>query len=124
MDNKTSSELLFEKFCSENEISYSYIPRATVEGVKTPDYEIVINDRHIIVEVKQLDPVSPDDKKYQKQLEERGVTDVHEAKVAQRIRGKISNAMPQLNKWTSNETPGLIFLYSNLPLDGRYIKPY
>lgn len=119
----TISEELFERFCSENKISYSPIPRATDEGVKTPDYKILILDKYIIVEVKQLDPASPDDKKYQKQLDESGITGVHENKVVQKIRGKINDAMPQMNKWTNKKTPGLLFLYSNLPLDGRYIQP-
>ncbi len=122
-EGMTVSEELFERFCAENEVSYSPIPRATDEGIKTPDFEILINARRIIVEVKQLDPESPDDKKYQKQLDELGITDVHENKVTQRIRGKISDAMPQLNRWANKETPGLLFLYSNLPLDGRYIQP-
>ncbi len=119
----TISEELFERFCSENKIDYSPIPRASVEGVKTPDYEMRISDKGIIVEVKQLDPDGPDDKKHQKQIEESGITDVYENKVTQRIRGKISDAMPQLNKWTNTETPGLLFLYSNLPLDRRFVEP-
>ncbi|MCB9134191.1 MAG: hypothetical protein H6636_02115 [Anaerolineales bacterium] len=121
----TISEELFERFCTENKVpfsSHSLLHRQ--RNSKTPDYEIIVNSKRVILEVKQLDPVSPDDKEHQRQLDEMGITEVYEGKVAQRIRRKISDAMPQLNKWTNKDIPGLIFIYSNLPLDGRYIEPH
>jgi hypothetical protein len=119
----TISEILFERFCAENNVTYCRIPHAREKGIKTPDYKITTNGIKSIVEVKQLDPESPDDKKRTKQLEERGETEVYQNKVRHRIRKKIDDAMPQLKKWTKSTTPGLLFMYSNLPLDGRFIEP-
>jgi hypothetical protein len=119
----TESEKLFERFCSENGVSFLRIPRADENGIKSPDYEISIEDNRIAVEVKQFDP-NPNDKEYQKQLEEEGITDIREGMMTKRIRGKIKDAMPQLKIWAKKEIPALIILYKNIPLDVRFIWPH
>lgn len=119
----TVSEELFERFCFENKISFCRIPRSDKNGRKTPDYEIVIEDQYIVVEVKQFD-TNPDDNKFQKQLEEDGITEVYKGKMTKRIRGKINDAMPQLKKWAKKRIPALIIIYNNIPLDTRFIMPH
>ncbi len=115
----TVSEYLFERFCKENGIKCFPIPRSK-DGAKTPDYEVIIDDKKVVVEVKQFDP-NPDDKEHQKQLEKNGMTEVYQGNMTRRIRGKINDAMPQLKNWAKQEIPSLLFLYSNVPLDAKTI---
>ncbi len=52
MTAKTEGESIFEEFCALNSIACKKI----AEGEQpTPDYEVLINDQPILVEVKQID---------------------------------------------------------------------
>lgn len=106
----------------QNRVSFLRIPRANENGIKSPDYEISIEDNRIAVEVKQFDP-NLSDKECQKQLEVEGITDVREVMAIKRIRKKIKDANPQLKIWAKKEIPALIILYNNIPLDAQYIEP-
>ena len=41
MNNKTISELFFERFCDENNILWRSIETKSKKGEKTPDYELI-----------------------------------------------------------------------------------
>jgi len=59
MSNKTISELLIEKFCEMKGIIYK---RIAPDGKKIPDYDFFIDNRKIVVEIKQMDP-NPEESK-------------------------------------------------------------
>ena len=68
---RNESEILFKKFCSMHGILFRSIPCEKDE--KTPDYEIVINNQKIIVEVKQIDPNEDEIKKTDELREKKSI---------------------------------------------------
>jgi hypothetical protein len=123
MESKTISEHLFERFCQEKSINFRRLDVSNLPDIKTPDYEIFTSGGSIIVEVKQLDPNEEDKRLYNQLLNEDDV-DVRRQVPGSRIRGKISDAMPQLKIAAKEGKPALIALYSNLILDAKQIDPY
>jgi hypothetical protein len=119
---QTISEKLFESFCVENEIPLDLIATESAEGQKTPDYIIDALGNAIVVEVKQIDP-NPEDLRHFRDLVEKGTTDTIITVPGHRVRGKISDAMPQLKARTKNKLPGLLVLYNNVKLIEQRIDP-
>jgi hypothetical protein len=68
---KTEPETLFEKFCNTHGILFKSIPYE--KDGRTPDYEIIINNPKIIVEVKQIDPNEEEIKKRDELREKKSV---------------------------------------------------
>src|SRR3990167_6353778 len=50
---QTLSETLFEKFCLDSGIQLTPVP---IGDTKPPDYEMILDDQRIIVEVKETRP--------------------------------------------------------------------
>jgi hypothetical protein len=69
---KTQSETSFEKFCANLGISCK---RISEEHGKTPDYELTIDERKIIVEVKEITP-NDEERESGRLLDERGYGNV------------------------------------------------
>src|SRR3989338_1162282 len=89
MSMKTKSELLFEKFCQFHRIRCRPIQPFRAKGKKTPDYEVFISRRKIVVEVKQLDPNPVESKKIEEFDRLRTVS--IKSRLGQRIREKIKD---------------------------------
>ncbi|MGH7488835.1 MAG: hypothetical protein ACREMY_25020, partial [bacterium] len=53
----TISEALFEELCAARRVPCARIP---VSIEKTPDFEVILGVQRVVVEVKQLDPNSND----------------------------------------------------------------
>lgn len=123
MPELTKSEELFEQLCSENSIEFSKLDADSASEEKMPDYEIRIGNHSILVEVKQLDP-NPEDIRFQKQLEERGQTDVRGQIPGKRIRKKISDAMPQLSIAAERKIPAILAIYCNIAIEARLVDPH
>jgi len=118
-ERKTKSEKLFERFCTENDIPFSRIPRSKEQGRKSPDYMIVMGKQNVAVEIKQFDANSDN----KKQLGENGITGVFEDKMIARVRSKIKKAVPQLKMQSEKNIPALIMLYNNIPASPKYVHP-
>jgi len=65
---RTLSEQLFETYCDRRRIRW----RRVVEGnSRTPDYEVFLPHRKVIVEVKETTP-NPEEQRAAKELEQKG----------------------------------------------------
>ena len=99
------------------------MPRSSKQGKKTPDYILTLHRHKVVVEVKQLDP-SDQDRVRIERLSKQGTTGVISKETGHRIRGKISDAMPQLKQRSICRKPALLVLYNNTGLLGEDIEPY
>ena len=108
---KTKSELLFEAFCEEHDFQCNKIPPSSE---KTPDYEIVLKEAKIIVEVKQIDPNLLEEEKI-KEFIKRGTVTIR-SELGKRIRGKITDAQNKFSKAMENRNPSILVLYNNVKL--------
>jgi len=114
LNNKTISEILFERFCNENNILWRSIETKSKEGKKTPDYELICNEQKIIAEIKQFDS-NKEDKRIREESKKRGIAGYWE-EPGRRVRLKIKSALPQLRGLTNNKFPAIIVLYDNVPI--------
>ena len=103
------SELLFEDYCTRAGIHWTRI--AEGQG-KTPDYELVVDDRTIIAEVKEITQNKEARESYRLQ-KERGYGTVLGGKPGARVRKKITDSSPQIKARTADRHPGLLVLYDN-----------
>jgi len=103
---KTRSEHLFENLCRLRAIRYRRIAESKV---RTPDYDIFVPRRKIIVEVKEFTV----NKGKQHTKQERLKTDFSFGSVTHgdRVRKKILDAGPQMRRRTKNRFPGLLVLF-------------
>jgi len=103
---KTRSEQLFESFCELRGIRCRRVAEGTVP---TPDYDIFVPLRKIVVEVKEFTI----NKEEQRAEQERLKTGFSSGSVTpgDRVRKKISDAGPQIRQRTKNRFPGLLILF-------------
>jgi hypothetical protein len=104
---KTLSETYFEKLCAELYISLKRIPEAYS---KTPDYELTINGQTIITEVKEIIR-NKEEQESDRVLQERGYGNVLSSTPGDRVRKKISEALPQIKARSKGIYPGLLILF-------------
>jgi len=123
MSKKTISEELFERFCIENGFKFTRIESSIIQGRKEPDYEIITITGRILIEVKQFDPNSEEDKLWQ-QLKNRGFTDVFGGEPGAKARLKIQSAAKQLKSRGAGSIPSIIVLYNNIPISDRGTDSY
>ncbi len=114
MNNKTISELLFERFCDENNILWHSIETKSKKGEKTPDYEFICNEQKMIAEIKQFDS-NKEDKRIREESKKRNFVGYWE-EPGRRVRLKINSALPQLRELSNNKFPAIIVLYDNVPI--------
>jgi hypothetical protein len=112
MGKKTCSELLFEDFCKSYGIKFQLVETKSVEGKKTPDYDIFIEDNKIIIEVKQMN-VNPEEKIKQDALNNSGIVTI-KSELGKRVRGKIKDAQDKFKKRSENKYPSILILYDNV----------
>ena len=93
----TTSEQLFEKFCCGNGIHFD---RLSPDGSKTPDYEIDLNGRNMVVEIKELTP-NEEEQQAIFNLEEKNTASWGSGKIGNRLRCKIDNAKRQIERLAS-----------------------
>jgi hypothetical protein len=101
----TQSEQLFESFCRRHRIACQRVATTTT---RTPDYEIYLSRRKVAVEVKEI---SPNKEELEAQrLAKLGQFVVVSSTPGDRVRSKISDAVPQLKASTKGRRSGLLVL--------------
>ena len=118
MSCRTPSELLFEEFCERKGIRCH---RVNADTTRTPDYELFLPRRKVVTEVKEIVPNAAE--RAADVAFRRGEPTVVSSIPGQRVRGKISDAVPQIKARTKRLYPGLLVLYEDA-LIPRHIDPY
>jgi len=106
---KTKSEQIFEDFCNENGIHYEKIATGDMDGKKTPDYNLCVDGKLIIVEIKQIDANKEDAELIEKS--KKGVV-AFWSKAPNRVRNKINKARKQIDI-DKDSIPYILVLYDN-----------
>ena len=109
------SELLFEEYCTRAGIHWE---RLEEERGKTPDYELVVDDRTIIAEVKEITKNKPE-RESDRLLKERGYGKALGGKPGARVRKKIMDSSPQIKARTTGCHPGFLVLYDDGQIAGH-----
>ena len=114
-EGRPVSELLFENYCTRAGIEWR---RIAEEHGKTPDYELVVDDRTIIAEVKEITK-NKEERESDRLLKERGYGKVLGGKPGARVRKKIRDSSPQIKARTAGRHPGLLVLYDDGQIAGH-----
>lgn len=101
----TQSEQLFESFCKSKRIR---CVRIDPSSTRTPDYDIFVPRRKVVVEIKEISP-NREELDAQRKICA-GELGIVNCKPGQRVRGKISDALPQIKLRTKGRFPGLLVL--------------
>lgn len=118
MSLRTTSENLFEKFCDDTGIRCRSIRTGTT---RTPDYDIFLSRRKVVTEVKEITPNSAE--RAADAALDKGKPVVVSITPGQRVRGKISDSVPQIKSRVKNRYPGLLVIYEAGPLP-RHVDEY
>lgn len=126
---KTESESLFEQFCNLRKIRCERISPC---NQKIPDYDIFINRRKIVVEIKQMN-ANPKETQKINELNASGATTI-KTEPGKRVRGRITDSQGKFRERMRNKHPSILVLYDNVnyhkltePFDiyaGMYGQPY
>ncbi|MFQ5965042.1 MAG: hypothetical protein ACE5KZ_12260 [Candidatus Scalinduaceae bacterium] len=116
----TKSERLFEEFAQKKGWNISKIPKSLN---KSPDYDVFINYKRMIFEIKEI-VENEDDKRNKKLLKERGYSDVISKTPGQYVRAKIISAKNQLKEFKELKIPMLVALYDNSMNRITKLDPY
>lgn len=116
---KTFSEQLFENYCQRCGIGYSRIAEGSS---KTPDYELLVRELRIIVEVKEISR-NAHELESDRLLAARGHGLVTGGVPGERVRGKISRCGRQIRALTQGSLPGMLVLFDRGMLTG-HLDPY
>ncbi len=81
-------------------------------GTKTPDYDVRINSKRMIFEIKEIEETK-EDKKNKRLLKECGYGDVISRTPGQYVRAKIISAKRQFKKYKDLQLPMLVVFYDN-----------
>ena len=115
----TKSQVLFEAFCRVHSIQCQSVPETTEPR---PDYELVIEGRQVLAEIKQFDPNT--EEREAMELCARGEQVVFGTKPGKRLRGAIRAANTQLRQLLSGRSiPTLLIVYNNTPCS-LHTRPY
>jgi hypothetical protein len=115
---KTKSERCFEEFCRQKGIRYKRIAESKTP---TPDYDIFVPRRKIVVEVKEITP-NKEEKQAQNELAKKKFV-FGWFTPGQRIRKKISESVPQIKNRTNHRYPGILVLFDKGFIAG-HLDPY
>ena len=110
------SELLFEDYCDRAGIDWNRIKKK--DGAKTPDYELVIDGRTIIAEVKEIKRNKEEQESY-RLMNEHGEGNALKVEPGARVRKKINVSSPQIKAKTKGRHPGILVLYNNGQIAGH-----
>jgi hypothetical protein len=98
MTEKTHSEILFERFLTENRIRFFAIP---IGIGKTPDYSVTIANFEVIFEVKEIGGCNS------------WTNGLHSRIVGEDIRKTINKAKSQLQSESARGKPTVLLIYNN-----------
>jgi hypothetical protein len=115
----TQSEELFEQFCKHHRILCRRLPPASS---RTPDYEIYLSRRKVIVEIKEITP-NQEELEAERKFRNGERFIVVSSTPGERVRGKISNAVPQLKTATKGRFSGLLVLFDT-GVAAEHTSPY
>lgn len=99
MTIKTRSEVIFEEFCSSNNIPWVKIAES---NQSTPDYKVILNSETVIVEIKQIDKCD--------ELTEVSSTRI----VGDHIRERVKAARAQMKVALKERLPAILLIYNDL----------
>jgi hypothetical protein len=116
----TVSETLFEQYCTQGNIS---LRRLTPDGSKTPDFELTLEGKKVIVEIKELTP-NDGEKLADREFNEKGYAVWGDSKVGNRVRYKIDKSKHQLKRFAEGKYPALLVLYDARPSNISGIYAY
>jgi len=115
----TKGEKEFERFCAQHGFTFH---KVKVQEYKTPDYELIVKNIKIIVEIKDLEPneVEKEAVNHQK-THNCTIWDGNSPGI--RIRYKIDEAKEQLRTSVKNNEPTLLILYDARPSIIKSVYP-
>jgi len=116
---KTLSERLFEHYCQSKGIACRKIPEA---DTSTPDYELAIEGRRIVVEVKEIDR-NKEEQESDRLLRQRGYGNAESSTPGDRVRAKIDKSSAQIKVRTVGIHPSILVLFDFGPAY-RHLHPY
>lgn len=117
--SKTASEIHFENLCHDLCIPLKRI--AETSG-KTPDYECIIDEQLIIVEVKEITRNKEEEESH-RVFQERGYGNALSTIPGDGVRKKISESSPQIKARSKSKYPSLLVLFENGSNVG-HLDPY
>jgi hypothetical protein len=93
---KTTSELAFESFLSENNLTFNKIEEAKEDGARRPDYLVQIGDIKLMFEIKGLNFAGGN------------------RTIGDHVRRTINEARGQVRYATEQGIPAILLVYNNL----------
>jgi hypothetical protein len=111
MSSMTKSEFLFEKFCQVHHISYE---RILPGALKTPDYNIYVDETKIVIEVKEIEVNTEEQQKINEFDKQRTIS--IKSALGKRIRDKITDAAGKFKEAARNGHPSILVLYNKVRL--------
>jgi hypothetical protein len=122
MTDRTISETLFERFCTDTGIPFVRLEPDSSSGQRTPDYELLLQEPPILVEVKQIDP-NHEDQALLRAFAETGEYSFGGVP-GDRLRGRISKASSQLRARVRLAQPTLVVVYNNVDVLRGFTGPH
>lgn len=122
MTDRTISETLFERFCTDTGLLFVRLRPDPAAGRRTPDYELRLQEPAILVEVKQIDP-NREDEASLRAFAEPGEYSFGGVP-GDRLRGRISKAGSQLRARARSDQPTLVVVYNNVDVLRGYTGPH
>jgi hypothetical protein len=118
----TKSEELFERFCAERKLSFHKIPESKT---KSPDYYLEVGGKMIVAEVKQIDANKEESRVLAMPAEDWGQGEIYHWDIpGERIRNKITSAMPQFKNLSKGQYATLLVVYDNINVWPELIDEY
>ena len=118
-DHKTACKV-FHDYCHKREIATKCIPESHEPNERRPDFEIRIDDKHVVVEIKVIEPTQEDKRSAEKQKE--GEPIVFSYKPGDGLIKKLKKANGQLRPSSDQGIPGIVCVVNYSP---RYLlDPY
>ena len=118
MASRTTSEEVFERFCSERQIPLRRIPEA---HTRTPDYELECGQVRVVVEVKEVTP--NDEERESERLAQRGVGKAISHTPGDRVRHKIKSCSGQIKARARGVLPSMLVVFDRGRVAG-HVDPY
>lgn len=122
MTHRTISETLFERFCTDTGIPFIRLEPDSSAGLRTPDYELHLQEPPILVEVKQID-ANHEDQASLRSFAETGEYSFSGV-LGDRLRGRISKAGSQLRACVRPDQPTLVVVYNNVDVLRSFTGPH
>jgi hypothetical protein len=109
--NNERSEEIFQRYCQLRGYCCSRIEKSNEHGVRTPDFEIMVDNIRIVVETKELTANQDDLRNWRATLS--GEIVVHNRESGKRARSLIEDARGQLRQFAAVGIPSVAAFYDN-----------